>query len=222
VLLSFLTWAYYGDYHSNGDGTVPSSVSTEADTNGFEHAFGSTATKRCKKDKKKQASATMIGYSSWLPQSEAPTAVEPLLEKPSTGNGEGRAEEASVGSLKDTSVPLVLAIAEDNFLYPLLLHVKLYVFADAYLIEPLKATAKQKMIDQLQKLGSLSEGDERAAVFDILLNKSHVLTLPLTLPLRSSCHLASLPPPTTSCFEIMISDHAWKSSFAMLSNAEQC
>jgi hypothetical protein len=54
----------------------------------------------------------MIGYSSWLPQSEAPTAEEPPLETPSAGNGQGRAEEASVGSLKDTSVPLVLAIGE--------------------------------------------------------------------------------------------------------------
>ena len=37
-----------------------------------------------------------------------------------------------------------------------------------------------------------------------MLNKSHVLTLPL----KSSCHLVSLPPPTTSCFEIMVSNHA--------------
>jgi hypothetical protein len=48
---------------------------------------------------------------------------------------------------------------------------------------------------------------------DIVLNISHVRTLPLSLPLTSSCHLASLPPPTTSCLEIMISKHAWKSSY---------
>ena len=48
-------------------------------------------------------------------------------------------------------MPLVLAIGEYNFLHPLLLHVKFYVFADTYLIKRLKATAKQKMIDLLSK-----------------------------------------------------------------------
>jgi hypothetical protein len=46
-----------------------------------------------------------------------------------------------------------------------------------------------------------------------LLNKSHVLTLPL----RSSCHLASLPPPTTSCFEIMV---VARNSSSALSSAD--
>ena len=64
-------------------------------------------------------------------------------------------------------------------------------------------------------LGVVAGGD------DVLLNISHVRTLPLSLPLTSSRHLESLPPPTTSCLEIMISKHAWKSSLAMLSNAEQ-
>ncbi len=36
------------------------------------------------------------------------------------------------------------------------------------MIEPLKTFSKQKLIVQLQELGSLAEGHERAAVFDVL------------------------------------------------------
>jgi hypothetical protein len=53
-------------------------------------------------------------------------------------------------------------------MHPLFLHAKIYVYAHLYLIEPLKASPKQKMIDQLQQLGNLSEDHGRAAVFYIL------------------------------------------------------
>lgn len=56
---------------------------------------------------------------------------------------------------------------EDN-LHPLLLSIKLYVFADTYMIEPLKTLSKRKIVAQLQKLGGLENGNERDAVFDLL------------------------------------------------------
>lgn len=53
-------------------------------------------------------------------------------------------------------------------LHPLLLHIKLYVFAEMYMIEPLKTLSMQKMIFQLKEFGALAEGYQRAAVFDAL------------------------------------------------------
>lgn len=53
-------------------------------------------------------------------------------------------------------------------LHPILLHIKLYVFSEMYMIEPLKALSKEKLIVQLKGFGSLAEGQERAAVFDVL------------------------------------------------------
>ncbi len=60
--------------------------------------------------------------------------------------------------------------AKGNVVHPLLLHAKLYVFANMYLIKPLNVSAKQKMIDLFRKLGNLLGGNERAAVFDVLAN----------------------------------------------------
>lgn len=53
-------------------------------------------------------------------------------------------------------------------LHPLLLHIKLYVYAEMYMIEPLKTLSMQKMIFQLKEFGALAEGYQRAAVFDAL------------------------------------------------------
>lgn len=53
-------------------------------------------------------------------------------------------------------------------LHPIILHIKLYVFAEMYMIEPLKALSMEKLIVQLKGFGSLAEGHERAAVFDVL------------------------------------------------------
>lgn len=53
-------------------------------------------------------------------------------------------------------------------LHPLLLHTKLYVFAEMYMIEPLKKLSMEKLIAQLKVLGALDAGHEREAVFDVL------------------------------------------------------
>lgn len=163
MLLCFLTWAYYGDYHSSNGDIVPSPVDSKAQANGLEDRFGLTSTKRSKKDKKKPEPVIDLEDQSWSPPHEVAAT-----EASSGEYGEGKAEKAYEGSLKYTSLPLIFAKSEDNVAHPLLLNVKLYVFADTYLIKLLKASAKQKMIDYLQKFGSLSGGDERAAVFDIL------------------------------------------------------
>ena len=53
-------------------------------------------------------------------------------------------------------------------LHPLLLHIKLYEFAEMYMIEPLKTLSMEKLIDQLKVFGGLNAGHEREAVFDVL------------------------------------------------------
>lgn len=57
---------------------------------------------------------------------------------------------------------------EPEKLHPLLLHTKLYVFAEMYMIEPLKTLSMEKLIAQLKEFGSLAAGHEREAVFDVL------------------------------------------------------
>lgn len=53
-------------------------------------------------------------------------------------------------------------------MHPLLLHTKLYVFAEMYMIEPLKKLSMENLIAQLQVFGGLEAGHEREAVFDVL------------------------------------------------------
>jgi hypothetical protein len=71
------------------------------------------------------------------------------------------------GLVRESGFVRELGLLQDN-LHPLLLNIKLYVFADAYMIEPLKTLSKQKMMAQLQELGNLANGHERDAVFDVL------------------------------------------------------
>lgn len=77
--------------------------------------------------------------------------VEGRTEEPA--NDKQKANETAEGSEK---------------LHPLLLHIKLYVFAEMYMIEPLKTLSMEKLIDQLKEFGNLAEGHEREAVFDVL------------------------------------------------------
>jgi hypothetical protein len=80
------------------------------------------------------------------------------------GLGEQKQEEKAAQNVEG----FLEAPSREENLHPLLLHIKLYVFAEVYLMEPLKTLSRQKIIDQLQKLGSLAEGHERVAVFDVL------------------------------------------------------
>jgi hypothetical protein len=86
---------------------------------------------------------------------EEPVPVDGPVEEPA--KDKQKAEQTVEGSL----------CLEDN-LHPRLLHIKLYVFAETYMIEPLKTLSMHKLMVQLKELGSLEEGHERAAVFDVL------------------------------------------------------
>jgi hypothetical protein len=153
MLLCFLTWAYNNDYHSgNGDDILPSSVNTRAETNRLEEAFSFTTRKMPKKGK------TTRDPDSVMDSKEPQRDNEPAPESPTAEYGQAKAEKANEEFLA----------AEDDVVHPLLLHLRLYVFAHTYLIGPLKVSAKKKMIDQLQKFGNLSDIGERAAVFDVL------------------------------------------------------
>lgn len=146
ALLCFLTWACYGDYpSSNGDDIGLSSVSAQADSNGLEMPSVPRPPKWSKKGKKERAPA-----------------------RGSVEFWEGKTGRAYDGSSKDTSLSVKFVTAEDRVVHPLLLHARIYVFAHIYLIEPLKASTKQKIVDQLQKPNNISETDHRAPVFDIL------------------------------------------------------
>jgi hypothetical protein len=157
MLLCFLTWAYNNDYHSgNGDDILPSSVNSRAETNGLEEAFSFTTKKKSKK-KSKNGKATR-DPDLIMDLKEPQRDDEPEPESPTAEYGQRKAEKANEESLP----------AEDDVVHPLLLHVRLYVFAHTYLIEPLKVSAKEKMIDQLQKFGNHLDSGELAAVFDVL------------------------------------------------------
>jgi hypothetical protein len=153
TLLSFLTWAYCGDYQANGD-DIPSSVNQKAETNVSEDDS-------IKKWKKKKRTAVIEDEdASWVSSSVVPIFTQPLPGKVLAEYGEGKAEKTCAGPSKDTSLQINLATAEDKFIHPLLSHAKLYVFANMYLIEPLKVSAKQEMVNHLQKLGNLSVGNQ--------------------------------------------------------------
>lgn len=81
----------------------------------------------------------------------AKVPVDGRVEEPA--NNDQKAEETAEGPEK---------------LHPLLLHIKLYIFADMYMIEPLKTLSMEKLIGELEDFGELGDGYEREAVFDAL------------------------------------------------------
>jgi hypothetical protein len=82
--------------------------------------------------------------------------------------GDETGANAHEGTSKNASLPVISATEKESVVHPLLLHSKLYVFAHMYLIEPPKVGAKRRKIDQLKKIDNLADGNERAAVFDVL------------------------------------------------------
>jgi len=169
VLLCFLTWAYSGDYQDDsGDGVLLSPMSIKSDTNGQQNAFGSTTKGKSKKEKKNRIAVAVQESTSEWPQTVERSAEELLANELPVENTHGPDGITYESSSKGVSTPAMLTAGKENAVHPLLLHAKLYVFAHTYLIEPLKVCAKQKIVDQLERLDSLFEGNERAAVFDIL------------------------------------------------------
>lgn len=94
-----------------------------------------------------------------------PSPNEALVRYEKGTNGE-RAPEEPLGETPAAAAAIV--DKEQRVMHPLLLHISLYVFADVYQIEPLKASTKQKILDQLEKLENLPESHERVAIFDLL------------------------------------------------------
>jgi hypothetical protein len=152
VLLCFLRWAYHGNYHE----IIPSSVNLKAenDEEFYTWIWGVSGKKKKKKKKK--------GLFE-----EPEPEPEPAPEPPPEPEEDGPVEEHKQMAEQTVEGSLRALYPEDN-LHPLLLNIKLYVFADAYMIEPLKTLSKQKMMAQLQELGNLANGHERDAVFDVL------------------------------------------------------
>jgi hypothetical protein len=142
-----------------------SPMSIKSDINGQQNAFGSTTKGKAKKEKKNRI---VVPFPSEWPQTVERSAEELLANELPVENTHGPDGITYEGSPKGASTPVMLTVGKENAVHPLLLHAKLYVFAHTYLIEPLKMCAKQKMVDQLKRLDSLLEGNERAAVFDIL------------------------------------------------------
>jgi hypothetical protein len=150
VLLCFLRWAYHGNYHDvNENKIIPSSANLKAENDEEWDTWNWGASGKKKKKKRRLFEE---------PPPEPAPEPAPELEE------DGPVEEPK-GPAKDKQ--MAEQTVEDN-LHPLLLNIKLYVFADAYMIEPLKTLSKQKMITQLEELGELANGHERDAVFDVL------------------------------------------------------
>ncbi len=59
-------------------------------------------------------------------------------------------------------------IDNEEEMHPLLLHIRLYIFGDEFLIPKLRARAKEKTINQLKAIASLDHEYEREAVLDLL------------------------------------------------------
>ncbi|MCJ1349208.1 hypothetical protein MMC31_007444, partial [Peltigera leucophlebia] len=140
LLLHFLMWAYGGSYpDTNGNKTV------EVKYMSFETWLNAQKRKPLKKDSMVKRPEREV---SGMP---VKVHVDGQVEEPA--NDKQKAEQSGEGS--------------EN-LHPLLLHAKLYVFAEMYMIEPLKKLSMEKLIVQLHGLGSLAEDHERAAVSDVL------------------------------------------------------
>lgn len=132
-------WTYHGSYHvDNGNKTMKAG-------NDKDYVFDFGLLTHKKKSRKKKY------------------PVEEPVEVPIEVLYDGQAKESASDKQKADQTAEGL-----DKLHPLLLHIKLYVFAEMYMIEPLKTLSMQKMIVQLEEFGDLAEGYQRAAVFDAL------------------------------------------------------
>lgn len=133
-------WTYHGSYHADNEYKTVKAGNDD----GFDMGDASSTAKKKKLKREKFTVEEPVGMP-----------IEVLYD--------GQAEESASHKQKAEQTAEGL-----DKLHPLLVHIKLYVFAEMYMIESLKTISMQKMIVQLKEFGDLAEGYQRAAVFDVL------------------------------------------------------
>lgn len=139
LLVHFLMWLYKGSYHYLN--TVEAIKDRDTWTSGL-----NTKTRKPKKE-------------YLVDEGPEATSSEMLVKVPDDGqvkepaSDKQKAEETAEGPEK---------------LHPLLIHIKLYVFAHMYMIEPLKTFSMEKIITILKEFESFAGEYDQEAVFDLL------------------------------------------------------
>jgi hypothetical protein len=148
LLTCFVKWAYFGDYSTE---TVGISSYVEEDVvaePAFGGGWGRGFEVRGKSKKGK------VWYDEVPPEPIEGRSCEETIQNADKVN-ETQADE----SCFETTKPI----------YPLFLHIQLYVFANVYLIDSLKNLSQQKIIDYLKKIeNSSSKSTYTNAIFDLL------------------------------------------------------
>jgi hypothetical protein len=151
VLLCFLSWAYLGDYKASNEVVIPSDTIDEShdDSDKESDSFGGWGN-LSKKDKKGKKRISISPF-----EEKSRYEKEPKYE---VGIELNKSEQ-----LKETSQPYSGELPNE-----LLLHLKLYVFADLYMIDQLKLVSMRKLMVSLEALGKLAKDSEKLAVFELL------------------------------------------------------
>ena len=123
--------------------------------------------------------AVLIGFLQWAytgdyddhidgQSAEASTGIICRTSSNETAREEIREEPGSRGTGEQAGASADGLSASDDCAHPLLLHVRLYVFAHKFLVLALQELAISKIKDQLKRLEKRLEGHELEAVLDLL------------------------------------------------------
>lgn len=134
-MICFITWAYLGDYQTEAVGVSSQTLAV------VEH---SRRRKLSKKEQKMEDRRLMQRRGSLFYHSEE-IQTEPEVSKDYNN------EDSTPNTESTSTVQVLLSQTVECQLHHLLLNTQIYVFANIYLIEDLKAVAQQKIVNYLEK-----------------------------------------------------------------------